>query len=136
MPIGAYPFGGRARGGRLQAPPVLRELPCQMHQPSEDIDRSRAPKYRYAILELTYLPLLALNAVRIPAVFHPCGPGSSSSRSLFILGAGRNTVSRFFTLPFPFSFCANGFQHSEQISYSLPQFPFADNLLFRRRDRK
>src|SRR6266568_3308519 len=53
------------------------------------------------------------------------GPGSSSSCSLIILGAGKNTVSRFFTLPFPLSFCANGFQHSEQISYSLPSISFS-----------
>src|SRR6266550_545916 len=57
------------------------------------------------------------------------GPGSSSSRSLTILGAGRNTVSRFFTLPLPLSFCANGFQHSEQISYSLPSISFSRQSL-------
>src|SRR6266480_7957878 len=52
------------------------------------------------------------------------GPCSSSSRSLITLGGGKNTVSRFFTLPFPLSFCANGFQHSEQMSYSLPSISF------------
>jgi len=52
------------------------------------------------------------------------GFGSSSSRSLAGIGGGRNTVSRFFVLPFPFSPCANGVQHSEQISYSLPSISF------------
>src|SRR6266404_5598739 len=50
--------------------------------------------------------------------------GSTFSRSLTTLGGGKNTVSRLFTLPFPLSFCANGFQHSEQISYSLPSISF------------
>ncbi len=64
------------------------------------------------------------------------GPGSFSSRSLTILGAGRNTVSRFFTLPLPLSFCANGFQHSEQISYSLPSISVLLHMAVLRVSRK
>src|SRR5215470_6610736 len=52
------------------------------------------------------------------------GFGSSSSRSLTGLGGDRNTNSRFFALPFPFSLCASGVQQSEQISYSLPSISF------------
>src|SRR6266852_8255806 len=48
------------------------------------------------------------------------GPGSSSSTAL---GGGNKTVSRI-ARPFPLSFCANGFQHSEQILYSLPSMSF------------
>src|SRR5215471_10258315 len=51
------------------------------------------------------------------------GRGSSSSRSSNGLG-GKNTVSRCFSLPFPFSFCVKESQHSEQISYSLPSISF------------
>jgi hypothetical protein len=50
------------------------------------------------------------------------GFGSSSSRS--VIGAGRNTISRSFALPFPSNFCAREFQHPEQISYSLPSISF------------
>src|SRR5260370_6420007 len=48
------------------------------------------------------------------------GSGSSSSRSLNVLGGGRRTISRFFTRPFSLSFFANRGQRSEPISYSLP----------------
>src|SRR5215469_6855779 len=54
----------------------------------------------------------------VPRIFGGCpgcGFGSSSSRSL-IGGVGRKMASRFFALPFPLSFGANGLQHSEQIS--------------------
>jgi hypothetical protein len=43
---------------------------------------------------------------------------------------GNNTVSRsFFTLPFPRSFSAHGFQHSEQMSYSLSSTSIAKHSL-------
>jgi hypothetical protein len=53
------------------------------------------------------------------------GSGSSSfSRCVKAPGAGKNTVSRSFFRPFPLSLWAKGFQHSEQISYSLPSISF------------
>jgi len=62
--------------------------------------------------------------------------GSTFSGSLTTLGGGKNTVSRLFTLPFPLSFCANGFQHSEQISYSLPSNAYHSPLIFGLRSRE
>src|SRR6266571_1192885 len=50
--------------------------------------------------------------------FGCCGSGS-------FMGGGRKTVSRsFLTRPLPFSFAASGFQHSKQMSYSLPSICF------------
>jgi hypothetical protein len=56
-------------------------------------------------------------------------------RPLFIFllfdgrGGGSKTISRLIARPFPLSFCANGFQHSEQISYSLPSISFCRQSL-------
>jgi hypothetical protein len=52
------------------------------------------------------------------------GPGGSGSFGKW----GKNTVSRsFLALPFPFSFAANGFQHSAQMSYSLLSISFGSH---------
>src|SRR5712692_5590113 len=54
----------------------------------------------------------------------------SSSCSVTTLGGGKRTISRLFcALPFPFSFSANGFQHSEQTSCSLPSISFCRHSL-------
>lgn len=57
----------------------------------------------------------------------PGSGGSSSSLSLGLRG-GNNTVSRTLR-PFPLSFCARAFQHSLQMSYSLPSISFARQSL-------
>ena len=48
------------------------------------------------------------------------GFGCSSSRSLAGLGGARNTVPRFFAMPFPFSLSANGVQHQRSVHGRVP----------------
>ena len=56
--------------------------------------------------------------------------GFDSGRSGSGVSGGRNTCSRFLlTRPFPVSFSASGFQHWEQISYSLPSISFGEHSL-------
>jgi len=57
------------------------------------------------------------------------GFGSSSSPSWMTRGGGKKTVSRVLARPFPVSFFASGFQHTEQISYSLPSISFCRQSL-------
>src|SRR6266478_4216027 len=64
-----------------------------------------------------------------PQIFGGSPGRSSSSCSSTALGGGNKTISRLIARPFPLSFCANGFQHSEQISYSLPSISFCRQSL-------
>src|SRR5260221_12120372 len=64
-----------------------------------------------------------------PQIFGGSPGRSSSSCSLTALGGGNKTISRLIARPFPLSFCANGFQHSEQISYSFPSISFCRQSL-------
>ena len=52
------------------------------------------------------------------------GAGAAESDDWHADPRGRNTISLSVALPFPFNFCARGFQHSEQISYSLSSISF------------
>jgi hypothetical protein len=64
-----------------------------------------------------------------PQIFGGSPGRSSSSCSLTSLGGGNKTISRSIARPFPLSFCANAFQHSEQISYPLPSISFCRQSL-------